>query len=556
MIAAKMSRPATLIGLGLILGCSSGGGGGVSGLGGTTAGSGGTNESGGKQGPAGASGTGVAQDTGGTTGSGGSPGSGGAMASGGATTGSGGATASAGSTTASGGATATAGVPPGSSGATASAGATTGSGGRTGSGGATSASGGTQGSGGQSASGRTATGGTTGAGGTQGTGGATASAGTTAGSGGRAGSGGATSASGGTQGFGGQGTAGRSGTGGAAGTGGTQSTGGATIGSGGAQGSGGTTGSATRPSYNTGTGFFVLNGKLYDANGVEFRIRGVDRNHYDMDAPGIPKTHANTERTVLFFNGEWGSTGTRNVQVMQQDMINNHIVPMPGNWEGTCDESTATLTTIVDRWVAQVSTYKALDKYMILNIANEWGPADSTVWRDSYVTAVQRLRTAGYTCTISVDSGGCGQDNADLAKYAQAVFDADPQKNVIFDQHIYGNWGLDAGKQSWQQGLIAGFDALAATGLPVIIGEFGPGRNIGPSPTNITPQDIIQAAEARNLGWLAWAWDDNPSAGDDWFALSLNGDYNSSADLTTFGKSVVEGAGYGLLALAKPATAW
>ena len=524
MIAAKMSRSATLIGLSLILGCSSSGGGAVSGAGGTTAGSGGTNESGGKQDTGGASGTGGVQDAGGTTGSGGSPGNGGATASGGATT--------------------------GSSGATASAGATTGSGGRTASGGATSASGGTQGSGGQG------TGGATGTGGTKGTGGATASGGTTAGSGGRTGSGGATVASGGTQGSGGQGTGGRSGTGGATGTGGTQSTGGATTGSGGAQGSGGTTGSATRPSYNTGTGFFVLNGKLYDANGVEFRIRGVNRNHYDMDAPGIPKTHANTERTVLFFNGEWGSTAARNIQTMQQDMINNHIVPMPGNWEGTCDESTATLTTIVDRWVAQVSTYKALDKYMILNIANEWGPADSTVWRDSYVTAIQRLRTAGYTCTISVDSGGCGQDNADLAKHAQAVFDADPQKNVIFDQHIYGNWGLDAGKQSWQQGLIAGFDALVATGLPVIIGEFGPGRNIGPSPTNITPQAIIQAAEARNLGWLAWAWDDNPSAGDDWFALSLNGDYNSSADLTTFGKSVVEGTGYGLLALAKPATAW
>lgn len=550
MIAAKMSRSATLIGLCLVLGCSSGGGGGVLGLGGTTAGSGGTNGAGGKPDTGGASGTGGVQDAGGTTGSGGSPGNGGATASGGATTGSGGATAPAGATTGSGGATATAGVPSGSSGATASGGATTGSGGRTASGGATSASGGTQGSGGQG------TGGATGTGGTKGTGGATASGGTTAGSGGRTGSGGATVASGGTQGSGGQGTGGRSGTGGATGTGGRTGTGGATTGSGGAQGSGGTTGSATRPSYNTGTGFFVLNGKLYDANGVEFRIRGVNRNHYDMDAPGIPKTHANTERTVLFFNGEWGSTAARNIQTMQQDMINNHIVPMPGNWEGTCDESTATLTTIVDRWVAQVSTYKALDKYMILNIANEWGPADSTVWRDSYVTAIQRLRTAGYTCTISVDSGGCGQDNADLAKHAQAVFDADPQKNVIFDQHIYGNWGLDAGKQSWQQGLIAGFDALVATGLPVIIGEFGPGRNIGPSPTNITPQAIIQAAEARNLGWLAWAWDDNPSAGDDWFALSLNGDYNSSADLTTFGKSVVEGTGYGLLALAKPATAW
>jgi hypothetical protein len=35
---------------------------------------------------------------------------------------------------------------------------------------------------------------------------------------------------------------------------------------------------------------------------------------------------------VLFFNGEWGSSASRNVQVIQQDMINNHIVPMPGNW--------------------------------------------------------------------------------------------------------------------------------------------------------------------------------------------------------------------------------
>jgi mannan endo-1,4-beta-mannosidase len=374
------------------------------------------------------------------------------------------------------------------------------------------------------------------------------------GTGGRTSSGGATSASGVTQGSGGLRTGGRTGAGGATGSGGSLGTGGATTGGGGTQGTGGRQGIVTRPSYNTGTGFFVLSGKLYDANGVEFRIRGVNRNHYDVAAPGIPKTHANTERTVLFFNGEYGSSATRNVQVMQQDMINNHVVPMPGNWEGTCDESAATLTTIVDHWVAQASSYTPLDKYTILNIANEWGPSNSTVWRDSSITAIQRLRAAGYTCTISVTSGGCGQDNADLAKYAQAVFDADPQKNVIFDQHIYGNWGYDSQKQSWQQGLIAGLDALVTIGLPVIIGEFGPGQNIGPSPTNIIPQDIIQAAEARGLGWMAWAWDDDPSAGDTWFALSRNGDYNAGTDLTTFGKSVVEATGYGLLALAKPAT--
>jgi hypothetical protein len=43
-------------------------------------------------------------------------------------------------------------------------------------------------------------------------------------------------------------------------------------------------------------------------------------------------------------------------------------------------------------------------------------------------------------------------------------------------------------------------------------------------------------------------------ADDTWFALSKNGSYDSSADLTTFGKDVVENPTYGLLALAHPAT--
>jgi hypothetical protein len=71
----------------------------------------------------------------------------------------------------------------------------------------------------------------------------------------------------------------------------------------------------------------------------------------------------------------------------------------------------------------------------------------------------------------------------------------------------------------------------------------------------MTPGEIIQVAEARGIGWLAWAWDDPASNADDtWFALSKNGKYDSSADLTTFGKEVVENPTYGLLVLAKPAT--
>jgi hypothetical protein len=327
-----------------------------------------------------------------------------------------------------------------------------------------------------------------------------------------------------------------------------------------ATGGSGGTGAVTRPAYNTGTGFFVEDGKLYDANGVEFRIRGINKLHFDSPSPGIAKTHANTERWVVDFGGVYGATPASNL-VLMQETIANHVVPMPGNWDGTCDEDPATLTAIVDTWIAQASTWQQIDQYLILNIANEWGPSDSTVWRDSYITAISRLRAAGYTCTIAVDAGGCGQDNADLVNYAQAVFDSDPQLNVIFGQHIYGNWSYDGQGAAWQTGLNAGLDALVGTGLVMFLGEFGPGANIGPSPTDLTPADVIQAAEAHDLGWMAWAWDDpayNPDP--NWFALSMgaqapyDGDYDSSADLTPYGQVVVESPGFGLLALGTPAT--
>lgn len=330
--------------------------------------------------------------------------------------------------------------------------------------------------------------------------------------------------------------------GGQPGSGGSASTD-ATSGSGGSG-----SGTVERPSYNTGNGFFVVGNTLYDANGAEFRIRGVNKLHWDESSPGIPHTHANTVRWVIDFSRPAAS----NVALVQGS-IDDHIVPMPGSWDGTCDQSTSTLTQIVDTWVAQASEWKALDSSMILNIANEWGPSGEA-WRDAYITAIGRLRAAGYLSTISVTSGGCGQDNDDLVNYARAVFDSDPQKNVIFDQHIYGNWS-DGGGESWQTDLSTGLDRLVDIGVPVIVGEFGPGRGIGPSPTAITPEAIMEACETRGIGWLAWAWDDPANGADDtWFALSRNGRYASSADLTTFGKTVVEDPMYGLLQIAEPAT--
>jgi hypothetical protein len=306
-----------------------------------------------------------------------------------------------------------------------------------------------------------------------------------------------------------------------------------------------TTGVA-RPSYNTGNGFFVLNGKLYDANGREFRIRGVNRLHWDSgSAAGIAKSGANTVRWDMDFS----RSPSANVNEIQSQGLQNGNVPIVGNWGGTCDRNgTASLNTIVQTWVSQAAQWTTLDRYLMVNIANEWGPKDSTVWRDSYINAIAQLRQAGYMGPLVIDAGDCGQDVQDLLKYSAAVFNSDPQKNVIFSLHVYGN-AQTALKDNWFQQLA---QLSASGGMVFIIGEFGPGRNIGPSPTSVSGGQVITAAESSHLGWLAWAWDDNNLAGggsdNNWFSMTYQGPgtYNQPSDLTDFGQDVVLNPSYGL----------
>jgi mannan endo-1,4-beta-mannosidase len=317
-------------------------------------------------------------------------------------------------------------------------------------------------------------------------------------------------------------------------------------------------GPAQRPAYNTGTGFFILGKTLYDATGYEFRIRGVNKVHYDATQYDIVNNmKANAVRWNLY-----DPANTLSAQVAAANAwIARKIVPIPGNWGGTCNNFPATLTSIVDVWVAQAASWTTADlqRYAIINIANEWGPDDSVAWRDAYITAISRMRNAGYKQTLLIDSGGCGQNAPDILKYAQAVFDSDPQKNVIFDLHIYGGFYRPA-TATWQQDYDTLLAQMSLLNVPIVIGEFGPGRNIGPSPTPIAPLEIMTTAEGYKWGWLAWAADDNNLANsmsdDSWFALLYNNFvYNTSADLTIFGKVVVDNPIYGLKAIAVKAVA-
>ena len=112
--------------------------------------------------------------------------------------------------------------------------------------------------------------------------------------------------------------------------------------------------------------------------------------------------------------------------------------------------------------------------------------------------------------------------------------------------------------------------ALRPQNVAAGILEFGPGNQsgdpttagVGPSPTNLSLQQLISAAEAYQVPWAYWAWDDNNQGSGKtgftgWFGSTLDGPgaYSRStpSDLTANGFNIVLNPRFGLGALASPA---
>lgn len=317
----------------------------------------------------------------------------------------------------------------------------------------------------------------------------------------------------------------------------------------------------------TGTGFYVAKPisqraasspdtsyRLFDPTGQEFRIRGVNHNHWDAwGAPaGIPLSGANTARIFLRFTDPpattWGWVAP---------ILANGVTPIPTNWTTTCKADQASLTAAVDTWVAQASTWQQLNGTGLINIANEWGSSSTAAdkgvgWLTGNLTAIARLRAAGLTMPLVIDAGGCGQDAGTIVKYGQQVFDSDPEGNIIFSVHVYGSWHNPA-TASWMQDYSTAMAQLRATGLPLMIGEFGPynGGTSG-SRTLVPTATLIADAEANGWGWMPWSWDDNNlpacAADDAGFSLTKKcGVFTGATDpttgafteLTTWGQTIV-----------------
>jgi mannan endo-1,4-beta-mannosidase len=324
-----------------------------------------------------------------------------------------------------------------------------------------------------------------------------------------------------------------------------------------------------RPAANTGVGFYTSGNKIYDANGVQFLFRGLNLNFSNGNPqfeggnpsakppvlPGFMISGANSVRSLVY-----GASTAATITAQLQQIVTAKQVPIlcmyttPQGTKTSGDSNPATITDAVAYWVSIASTLKQFEKYMFLNIANEWGPTNNpgpsnTVWATTYQAAIKTIRAAGINCTLVIDAQGFGQDFAQLEAAGASIVAADPQQNTVISLHMYGN----ATPTTYVQTI----GAMAAQAFPVIIGEFAnasppAGTNTGnPSPTQVTEQQILAATLAAGLGCLAWAWDNNNLAkgesNDAGFSMTtglggINGPGNytgNPAELTAYGTAMV-----------------
>ncbi|MEU4745265.1 cellulase family glycosylhydrolase [Actinosynnema sp. NPDC023658] len=285
-------------------------------------------------------------------------------------------------------------------------------------------------------------------------------------------------------------------------------------------------------------GFTVGNGRLLDANGNDFVMRGINHAHTwyadrtTQALKDIKATGANTVRVVLSSGDQWTKNTAADVSnVISQCRTNKLICVLEvHDTTGYQEQSAAvSLDRAVDYWVSIQSALAGQEKYVILNIGNEpWGNTGYTGWTAATKGAITRLRSAGFQHTIMVDAPNWGQDWAfTMRDNAASVFAADPQKNTVFSIHMYGVFDTAAEINDY-------LNKFVAAKLPIVVGEFGNNHSDG-DPDEDT---IFATTQSLKLGYMAWSWSGNGGGVE---YLDLVTGFNA-AQLTTWGQRAINGA--------------
>ncbi|MFJ8716082.1 cellulase family glycosylhydrolase [Streptomyces violaceus] len=307
--------------------------------------------------------------------------------------------------------------------------------------------------------------------------------------------------------------------------------------------------SLSTPAQAAPTGFRIENGRLLEANGNDFVMRGV--NHAHTWYPGetqsladVKALGANTVRVVLSDGHRWTKNSAQDVAgVIAQCKANRLICVLEvHDTTGYGEEAAAgTLDHAADYWIGLKEVLTGQEDYVIINIGNEpWGNTNPAGWTDPTIAAVKKLRDAGFTHTIMVDAPNWGQDwQGVMRDNAKSVYNADPTGNLIFSIHMYSVYDT-------AQEITDYLNAFVNAKLPILIGEFG-----GPADQYGDPDEdtMMAVAQQLRLGYLAWSWSGNTDP-----ILDLAIEFDRTR-LSSWGQRVFNGAN-GIAATSKEATVY
>ncbi len=283
-------------------------------------------------------------------------------------------------------------------------------------------------------------------------------------------------------------------------------------------------------------GFHVSGGRLYESNGNEFVMRGVNHAHtwYAAETGSfadVKALGANTVRVVLSSGHQWTKNDTADVANVVSLCKQNRLICVleVHDTTGYGEQSAAvSLATAVDYWLSVKSALVGQEQYVIVNIGNEpYGNTNYQSWTQDTATAIGRLRSGGFTHTIMVDAPNWGQDwSFTMRDNAATVFAADPARNTVFSIHMYGVFDTAAEINDY-------LGRFLAAGLPIVVGEFGHNHSDG----NPDEDTILATAQANRLGYLGWSWSGN-GGGVEYLDMATGFDPTA---LTSWGQRIFNG---------------
>jgi len=282
--------------------------------------------------------------------------------------------------------------------------------------------------------------------------------------------------------------------------------------------------------------FTVSGHKLMDANGNEFVIRGMNVPfawHFDRSMKDLKMM---SEMNINCIRIVWDTKGKPNaLKKTVKKIVGLKMVPMIELHDATGDTTKENLLRLA-KYYAQPAIKKVLlpmEKYLLVNIANEWGNHNTTgeFWNECYREAISILRDAGYKTTIVIDAPGWGQNIEPIQKYGKELTGSDPLKNLLFSVHMYYYWN-DARKIDTE------LDKTISMDLPLIVGEFGYNFDKGFNNLDckVDHTMVLKKCNELGIGYLPWSWTGN-NKDNAWLDVA---EFRGKDALTWWGRQVIE----------------